>query len=199
MSGPIVYIIAGPNGAGKTTFAREYLPTKAGCLEFVNADALALGLSPLAPERAALEAGKLVLRRIRTLSQERKNFGFETTLAGRTYMHTMRELRERGYRLHIYFLWLCSADLAVRRVADRVRLGGHDVPEGDVRRRYSAGITNFFLLYRPLAHTVALLDNSETAPRLIAKGDENRMVVVAPDLARAVESASGIHFTGAQT
>jgi predicted ABC-type ATPase len=193
---PIVHVIAGPNGSGKTTFATEFLPKVVECFEFVNADYIAAGLSPLAPERAALEAGRLVLGRIKAISSERRSFGFETTLAGRTYVHLLKDLRNRGYRVHIYFLWLRSVDLALRRVAERVRRGGHNVPEADVRRRYVSGLRNLILLYRPLANAVSLMDNSEEAPRLVAIWDEGHLKVIAPDLVCKVQEAAGVRFLG---
>ncbi len=198
MSRPTVYVIAGPNGAGKTTFAKEFLPTVAGCFEFVNADFMAWGLSPLAPERAALEAGKLVLRRIRSLTQERRSFGFETTPAGRTYVPVLRKLRSAGYEAHIYFLWLRSVELALQRVASRVRQGGHSVPETDVRRRYSAGLRNLALLYRPLADYVALLDNSDDSPQLIAEGDPSAIDALVCRLADGIGQPRANDIEGGQ-
>lgn len=198
MSKPIVYVIAGPNGAGKTTFAKEFLPTVAGCFEFVNADSMALGLSPLAPERVALEAGKLVLRRIRTLADGRQSFGFETTLAGRTYVRLLRDLRNAGYEVHLYFLWLRSVDLALHRVAERVRQSGHNIPEADVRRRYAAGLRNMALLYRPLTDYVALLDNSDDAPRLIVDGNGQEIDAAVSRLASGVGQPCANRIAGAQ-
>ncbi len=120
---PIVHIIAGPNGAGKTTFAREFLPRFARCDEFVNADLLAQGLSPFAPERAAFRAGRLMLDRIEELSGQGVHFGFETTLAGKGHLTLLRKIRSKGYAIYLYFLWLPNAEMVVARVAQRVLHG----------------------------------------------------------------------------
>jgi len=169
--GPRIVIIAGPNGAGKTSTAPSILQGALGVDEFVNTDAIAMGLSAFRPERAALAAGKIMLRRLRELADRRADFAFESTLAGRTYVPWLTSLRRGGYDVHIVYLWLSSPDLAVERVAGRVRLGGHDVPEGDVRRRYHAGLRNFFVLYRPLATDWEMLDNTTAGgPRPVAEG-----------------------------
>jgi predicted ABC-type ATPase len=120
-----LYIIAGPNGAGKTTFAREFLPRFAKCNEFVNADLIATGLAPFSPQNAAMQAGRLVLKRIHELAEKGRTFGFETTLAGRSYLSLLKRMRKLGYKLHLYFLWLPSVNLAIKRVEDRVKQGGH--------------------------------------------------------------------------
>ncbi len=195
---PIVYIIAGPNGSGKTTFAREFLPKLEANFEFVNADYLAGGLSPFAPYRAAIEAGKLSLRRIKHLAQERKNFAFESTLAGVTYVHLLKDLKRRGYEIRIYFLWLRDIDLALRRIAERVRHGGHNVPEADVRRRYAVGLRNLFKLYRPLADFLAVVDNSGQQPKLIATGDARCLTSIVEETMAEVERAAGFEVRGIQ-
>jgi len=130
-----VYVIAGPNGAGKTTFARTFLPDFAHCEEFVNADLVATGLSPFAPENRAIPAGRLVLARIKELSSQGKNFGFETTLSGITYLNLFKDLKKKDYIIHVFYLWLLDESLAVQRIRDRVRQGGHSVPLEDIRRR----------------------------------------------------------------
>lgn len=165
---PQLHIIAGPNGAGKTTFARNYLPRYAGCLHFVNADLIAAGLSPFAPEAAAVTAGRLVLQQIRSLASRRLDFAFETTLSGRSYRSMLQDFKERGYSICLYFLWLPTVQVALGRVADRVRQGGHAVAEEDVRRRYRRGIQNFLHVYRPLADSWILIDNSGPSPQIIA-------------------------------
>ncbi len=164
---PTVYVIAGPNGAGKTTFATEFLPAFVQCREFVNADLIAAGLSPFAPETQAMRAGRLLLTRIEELSAARQDFGFETTLAGRSYVKLLRDLKAARYRLLLFFLWLPDADLAVARVANRVRQGGHGVPEGTIRRRFDAGLRNLFYIYRRLMDEFRLYDASESPPSLV--------------------------------
>jgi len=159
---PRCVIIAGPNGAGKTTFAREFLEREAGIVHFVNADLLAAGLSPLKPELAALAAGKLVLRELDRLSAGRADFAFESTLSGQTYLTRLKRWKADGYRIEIIFLRLHSVRLALRRIADRVKQGGHAVPKADVERRYARGWENFVNHYRPLADAWAVYDNSST-------------------------------------
>jgi predicted ABC-type ATPase len=137
MAGQRVVIVAGPNGAGKTTFAREFLPREADCPTFVNADLIASGLSPFDPDRAAVRAGRLMLQLIKEHAKRRETFAFETTLAGRNYARSIREWKRDGYRITLFFLSLPSPEIAVLRVAERVRQGGHDVPEEVIRRRES--------------------------------------------------------------
>jgi predicted ABC-type ATPase len=163
-----LYVIAGPNGAGKTTFAREFLPHFAKCDEFVNADLIATGLSPFAPGSAAIQAGRLVLKRIDELAAQEVDFGFETTLSGQAYQKFFSRLLKAGYRIHLFFLWLPTEGLAVRRVSDRVRQGGHSVPEKDIRRRYWRGLENLFRSYASLAQTCVIYDNSGRHPEKVA-------------------------------
>ena len=166
---PTVYVIAGPNGAGKTTFATEFLPNFVSCREFLNADLIAAGLSPFAPETQNMRAGRLLLERIRELSKERRDFGFETTLAGRMHVKLLSDLRKWGFQIALFFLWLPSADMAIRRVEQRVSEGGHRVSDEDVRRRYRRGLRNFFRLYGPQVGSWWLYDASALRPTLIAQ------------------------------
>ncbi len=168
---PSVIVLAGPNGAGKSTAAPVLLRGKLAVAQFVNADTIAQGLAAFAPESAAIQAGRIMLARLRELAAKNESFAFETTLASRTFAPWLRGLAARGYRVRVIFLWLPSPDLAVRRVADRVRLGGHDVPEATIRRRFAAGIRNFQELYRPLAAAWRVYDNSDIAGmRTLATG-----------------------------
>jgi predicted ABC-type ATPase len=170
-AGSKVIAIAGPNGAGKTTLAPFLIRDTYGLLEFVNADALALGLSAFNPDSVAFEAGRIMLRRLSTLAAQRVSFAFETTLATRSYTRRLIALRQAGYEFHLIYLWLTSADLAVQRVQERVRLGGHDVAAEVVRRRYVKGRMNFFNLYQPLADTWGVYDNSKiNSPLQVAIG-----------------------------
>lgn len=137
-----VIIIAGPNGAGKTTFARSFLPDEAGLPRFINADLIAEGLAPFAPESAAVRAGRLMLEELDRYTAAGESFAFETTLAGLGYLQRIRQWREQGYRVSLYFLRLPDADTAIARVAERVRQGGHNIPEPIIRRRFKAGLDN---------------------------------------------------------
>src|SRR5450755_2825401 len=132
MNSPRCIIIAGPNGAGKTTFAREFLPRDAGVVHFVNADLLAAGLSPLKPQLAALNAGKLFLGELDRLVKSRSDFAFESTLSGLTYLSRIKRWKAAGYRIEMAFLRLASVQLAMRRISVRVKQGGHNVPRADV-------------------------------------------------------------------
>ena len=167
---PRCIIIAGPNGAGKTTFAREFLPGDAGIFHFVNADLIASGLSPLRPELAALSGGRLFLAELDRLARTRADFAFETTLSGLGYLRRLKRWKADGYRIEIIFLRLPSPRLALRRIAARVRQGGHHVPRADVLRRFKRGWINFQQHYRPLAGRWEVYDNSQRTPRLLEIG-----------------------------
>jgi predicted ABC-type ATPase len=165
---PVVYVVAGPNGAGKTTFATEFLPAFVKCRNFLNADLIAAGLSPFDPESQNLRAGRLLLERIRESAADRQDFGFETTLSGRSYVRLFKQLREQGYRIELFFLWLPTAEMAVSRVAARVRKGGHNIPEPVIRRRFKLGLQNLFQLYRSLVDDCWLFDGANLPPRPVA-------------------------------
>jgi predicted ABC-type ATPase len=166
---PRCIVIAGPNGAGKTAFAREYLVQQANVVHFINADLIAAGLSPLSPELAALAAGRTVLSEIDRLVAAREDFAFESTLSGLNYARRMQRWKSDGYLITIVYLRLESPGLALRRIASRVREGGHDVPRADVIRRFSRRLENFEGAYRPLADVWAVYDNSGATPILIER------------------------------
>jgi predicted ABC-type ATPase len=166
---PRCVVIAGPNGAGKTTFARRYLPEDAGVIHFVNADLIASGLSPLRPELAAIPAARMLLGELDRLAAARVDFAFETTLSGLTYVRRLQSWKQAGYRIEIVYLRLRSTQLALRRIAARVRQGGHNVPRADVIRRFSRGWDNFQRVYRPLADSWAVYDNSGDEPKILEK------------------------------
>lgn len=166
---PKVVVVAGPNGAGKSTTAPAMVQQALGVQEFVNADTIARGLSEFAPETVAVTAGRVMLRRIKHLVFHRADFAFETTLASRTFKPLLDGMRHDGYEFHLIYLWLQTPELAIERVQKRVRLGGHDVPEDVVRRRYERGLRNFFNIYRPIADSWLMLDNSDSpTPKPIA-------------------------------
>lgn len=158
---PHVIIISGANGSGKSTAAPALLQNAVHIDDFVNADVIAQGLSAFQPEKAAIDAGRIMLKRIKSLANDGMNFAFETTLASRSFAGWIHGLKKNGYQFHLVFLWLRSVELAISRVADRVRMGGHFVPEETVKRRYNAGLRNFFNLYSPIADSWQLYDNSD--------------------------------------
>jgi predicted ABC-type ATPase len=181
VSSPGVVALAGPNGAGKSTTGPPLLKETLGVTQFVNADLIAEGLAAFDPAGAALTAGKVMLSRIKELAISRTTFAFETTLAGKSYARWLLELIENGYRFHIVFLWLPSPEFALERVRDRVRRGGHAVPERTVHRRFHAGLVNFFSLYQPIADTWRVFDNSGTPPPSLVAAGRGRDVTLVED------------------
>lgn len=165
-----IIIIAGPNGAGKTTFAREFLPNEAACPAFINADLIAAGLSPFAPEVAALRAGRIMLEQMDSHVRRGESFAFETTLSGTAYTKRIPQWQKQGYRIELFFLALPTAEIAIERVQLRIRQGGHAVPEAVIRRRFAAGVENFWNVYKGLVDEWTLYDNSEPEPRVLDWG-----------------------------
>ncbi len=174
---PKIIVIAGCNGAGKSTLAPHLLRDTLGLTDYVNADTIAQGLSAFSPEKVALEAGRVLLRRLFELANRRQNFAFESTLATRFYAKWIAELKRAGYEFDLFFIWLKSPELAIRRVEERVRLGGHSIPEATIRRRYFRGLVNFHQLYKPIANSWTVYDNSsDEAPTLVAdKHEEDQL------------------------
>ena len=172
------YIIAGPNGAGKTTFAKTFLPDYLNCRIFVNADLIAGGIAPFAPKDAAIKAGKLLLEEIRSTAKRRVDFGFETTLSGRSHPHLFRDLIQSGYDLHLFFLWIPTVEISLKRIAERVARGGHDIPEPVARRRFHRGIENLFLRYNEFLSSWAIFDNSGPDPQTIAYREKDKDAVI---------------------
>jgi predicted ABC-type ATPase len=168
-----IYIIAGPNGAGKTTFAKSFIPDTVNITQYVNADMIAYGLSPFAPEREAVQAGKLMLRQIDKLARQGENFCLETTLAGRSYVRKISEWRTDGYSVRLIFLSLPDVEIAIARVAARVAQGGHAIPEDVIRRRFDAGLENFNTLYKHIVDSWVLFDNADTRPVHLASGENH--------------------------
>lgn len=179
---PTVYIVAGPNGAGKTTFARDFLPKYANCDEFLNADMIAQGLSPFDPQKAAFRAGRIMLEEIESHCAGGHDFAFETTLSGRSYLNVFAGLRSHGYSIQLFMVYLENVELALARVRDRVLQGGHDIPEDVMRRRFDRSMTNFFLLYRPLADLWMLFNNSSAPPEAIAFERRGMISIIKPEI-----------------
>ncbi|MEO1526558.1 MAG: AAA family ATPase [Planctomycetota bacterium] len=177
-SNPSVYVIAGPNGAGKTTFAKQYLSRYARCETFVNADIIAAELSPADPDSQALIAGRVMLERIDEVASRGETFSFETTLAGRSHAGRVRRLQnELGYNVVLVFVWLPSPELAVMRVAGRVKQGGHNIPEETIRRRYRQGIANFAKLYAPIVDSWIVFGGADSPPVEIMRFEEGEMLI----------------------
>lgn len=169
---PNLYVIAGCKGAGKTTTSYTVLPEMLNCKEFVNADEIARGLSPFQPETVSFQAGRIMLNRIKELIGNQKDFGFETTLATRSYVPLLKEAAQRGYTILLFYFWLESIDLAKSRVADRVKKGGHNIEPETIERRYKRGLGNFFSLYKDVVHSWMIYDNSKEIPNPIASGNQ---------------------------
>ncbi|CAJ2377109.1 MAG: Zeta toxin family protein [Arenicellales bacterium IbO2] len=169
-SGKKIIIIAGPNGAGKTTYAREYLLNEADCPIFVNADQIAAGIAPEAPEAAAVQAGRLMLEKIDALVAEGASFALETTLSGRGYVRKIAKWRADGYHVALHFLSLQTPEDAIERVASRVRLGGHNIPPDVIRRRFHAGLENLRKIYAQCVDSWQLYDNNRGQLKLLESG-----------------------------
>jgi predicted ABC-type ATPase len=157
---PTFYLFAGSNGAGKTTFAKAYLRQLDPIPRFLNADEIARGLSPLAPQTLALRAGKLLLHEIQGCLESGKSFGLESTLSGTTYTKLLQQAKISGYQIEIHYLWIPTPALAVRRIAQRVKMGGHSIPDSDVKRRFSRSLANFLEVYAPLSDCWTFRNNS---------------------------------------
>jgi len=186
-----LYIFAGPNGSGKTTFAGQFLPNYLKCHNYLNADVIAAKLSPLSPNRAAIQAGRMMFEEMRVLTEQGSDFAFETTLSGKTYFHFLKNVKKQGYHIHLFFLWIRSTDILLERIAGRVRRGGHNVPKEIVRRRFNRGLTNLFQLYRPLLDFWAIYDNSTDTPALIAFEEFGKTEIADPELFRTVTGFIG--------
>ena len=173
MQHPNLYIIAGPNGAGKTTASFNLLPDVLHCPNFVNADEIARGLSPFAPETVAIQAGRIMLQRIEELLPQKVDFAIETTLATRSYVQLVRRAQALGYKVHLIFFFLENEEQAIQRVAQRVRNGGHNIPEEDIRRRFKRGIYNLINLYMPICDSVLVYNNAQGDDILAAEQVES--------------------------
>ena len=173
-----LYIISGPNGAGKTTASYTVLPKILQCKEFVNADEIARGLSPFNPESVAIEAGRLMLKRISELLQRNESFSIETTLSTRSYFRMVEKAHSQGYDVALLYFWLKSPQQAIERVAERVAKGGHDIPKDIIVRRYWEGLNNLFKIYMPIVDTWILVNNSETPRSIVATGGKDQKTII---------------------
>ena len=184
MQHPNLYIIAGPNGAGKTTASFSLLPDVLHCLNFVNADEIARGLSPFASESVAFQAGRIMLQRIDELLPQKVDFAIETTLATRSYVHLVHRAQNLGYKVHLIYFYLENEEQAIQRVAQRVSNGGHNIPEQDIRRRFKRGIYNLLNLYMPICDSVLIYNNVMTPAKLVARKitQQDDIEAVEPDM-----------------
>ena len=173
-----LYIISGPNGAGKTTASYTVLPRILQCKEFVNADEIARGLSPFNPESVAIEAGRLMLKRIGELLMRNESFSIETTLSTRSYFRLVEKAHSQGYDVTLLYFWLKSPQQAIERVAERVAKGGHDIPKDIIVRRYWEGLDNLFKIYMPIVDTWILVNNSETPRSIVATGGKDQKTII---------------------
>ncbi len=173
---PRLYIISGCNGAGKTTASYSLLPEMLDCSEFVNSDEFAKGLSPFDPSKAAIQASRYMLMKIRYLLRKQQDFAVETTLATRTLLKTAKMAQDAGYTVTLLYFWLKTPEMAIERVKARVAAGGHDIPEETIRRRYNVGIDYFFHYYAPMCERWILADNSQIPFRVIAEGSKNDVI-----------------------
>lgn len=173
-----LYIIAGCNGAGKTTASYTVLPEMLSCREFVNADEIAKGLSPFNPASVRIEAGRIMLLRIKELLNEGVDFALETTLSTRSYVSLIKRAKEKGYYVTLLFFWLNDPQLAVDRVELRAASGGHSISEEVVRRRYARGLENLFGHYQAIADYWIIVDNSLLSFEVIAEGEHKKIKTI---------------------
>lgn len=189
---PNLFIIAGPNGAGKSTYVKRFLPEEMRCREFVNADLIAAGLSPFSPDTVAFEAGRIMLKRLRELFERREDFSFETTLTGFGYTHLLSEMKAAGYRIRLDYLWIPNLDITRSRVRQRVKKGGHDIPDEVQQRRFGKGVRFLLEHYRPLVHYWRIYDNTGQDPNLVVEEEDGRLWVRDASMLAQLEAATNL-------
>ena len=175
---PNLYIISGANGSGKTTTAKQILPYFLNIHEYLNADEIAAGLSPFRPESVAIQAGKLMLKRLNYFVEHQTDFAFETTLSGLNYLRFLKKCQTQNYQINLIYFWLHSPDLAIARVRQRVASGGHNIPEETIIRRYYRGQINLIQSYLPLCQSWIIYDNSTFPSQLIAEKGINQNSII---------------------
>ncbi|OJU42295.1 MAG: zeta toxin [Bacteroidales bacterium 45-6] len=188
-----LYIISGCNGAGKTTASFTLLPDIMDCKEFVNADEIAKGLSPFQPEKAAIDAGRIMIKRMEDLLMRDQDFAIETTLATKSYHEFIQRAHARGYKVTLIYFWLNSVELAIERVRARVATGGHHIPEETIRRRYISGNKNLSDLYLHICDEWLIIDNSTVPPEVVAnKGQNEAPLINNPELFKTITGLDSI-------
>jgi predicted ABC-type ATPase len=183
---PNLFVIAGCNGAGKTTLSKLLLPEYLKVKEFVNADEIARGLSPFNPEGAAFTAGRVMLERINELAEKKIDFAIETTLASKTYAHLFKSLKATGYELIIVFVFLGSPEEAIKRVRQRVKEGGHNIPVDVIRRRYTRGLKNFNDIYTSIADMWTVVDNTYSTPKFVSEMRNNKITIFEKEIWKTI-------------
>lgn len=183
----VCHIVAGPNGAGKTTFALSFLRYQHGCERFINSDLIAQGLSPLCPEAVRVQASKLFLRSLEQAVNEHKPFAFETTLAGKGYVKLLKQLKNDGWALKLYYLFLPDVEMALARVQARVSADGHSIPEEEVRRRYFRSLNNLFKLYIPLADETFCFDNRDSVAKIVFTAISGKINILDDEIYRKMQ------------
>jgi len=189
---PDLFIIAGPNGAGKSTYVKRFLPEEMRCREFVNADLIAAGLSPFAPQKVAFQAGRIMLKRLRELFEQRESFSFETTLTGFGYTLLLEEMRAAGYRIRLDYLWIPNLDITRERVKQRVRKGGHDIPDEVQQRRFGKGLRLLLEHYRPLLNDWRIYNNTGQDPHLVVEEQDGRLWVRDASMLAQLEASTNL-------
>jgi predicted ABC-type ATPase len=185
-----ILMVAGPNGAGKTTLTQRLIVNSSMLYEFINVDDIARSLAPIHPESMALTSSKLMIKRLKELLDSNKSFAFETTASGTNYLRHLKSAQSKGYEINLTFLWLANPEQAIKRVAQRVRQGGHHVAEEVIIRRYYLGLKNLIKYYVPLANSVLVMDSSseESVERIIARKNRNDFLdVLDKDIWRKIE------------
>ena len=185
---PTCWIIAGPNGAGKTTFAVNYLPQLANCFHFINADLIAAGLNPLAPEKELIAASRIFLNEIKDAILKGEDFAFETTLSGKTHLRLIKRLKENGWTVELIYLALPSSELSKERVAERVSHGGHSIDEADIMRRFPRSLANLFGPYGNAVDQVRCFMNDGESPKLIFERSRDKQTVFNKHLLNNLQS-----------
>lgn len=187
---PTCWIIAGPNGAGKTTFALEFLPTLSNGLAFINADLIAAGLSPLDPAAELAAASRIFIKEIKQAFAKGKDFAFETTLAGRSYLKRIRDLKANGWRVELIYLALPSLELSKQRVAERVQHGGHDIPIADLERRFPRSLANLLETFSSEATQTRCFINSGNEPGIVFEQSGSQRIVYDESMMKLLENLS---------
>lgn len=186
---PELYIIGGCNGSGKTTTAKQILPYILNIYEYVNADEIAAGLSPFRPESVAIQAGKLMLKKLNYLRQNQINFAFESTLSGLNYIRFLQQCQTQNYQINLIYFWLESPQLAIARVKQRVASGGHNIPEDVIIRRYYRGQKNLVESYLSICHSWIIYDNSNFPPQLVVTySPEQEITIYQPETFNKIQT-----------